>query len=628
MSAWGNPSIGKQEVPLSISSILAEEEAKQSIPSSSFAREQPSTAEDEEDQLRLALAISASLAVDENGGKASSSKTEEQDEHLESLSLARKLAAETPISPSCEDESLALAHALAVQDKFEFEQFQRLNRSGNKNTKVQVEYFRGSAAERGSAEDSPPERFGADDAERYNILYGDGHEVEDEEEVYKMNDNNTANKFMRVGNTVINSKTGEVLTKHDPKLKMVSNANNLQLGKEAKIGNAAFNKLRRDISKGQRKGVAAHGHGRAEDIAGGKTHSGALDSSTLQVIRKAIDKGYINVCHGVVREGKEGIVLYAEGGGGGKNVGDGEEDGGPFSPSYTPDHLCVKVYKRIVAFKNRGEYIDGDQRYYKKRFSDVDKRDQLTLWAEKEFRNMTRAFVGGVSCPRPVMTKENVCMMTFLGNDGFPAPTLKEVADLGFVGIGEKKLKRFFAEAVVAIRRLWWCAQLVHGDLSEYNLLLCESKQIRDQVKSKVDDDIEGETSMDVGKRRIVVIDFAQSVQRDHPAGMDLLERDVARVCDFFDKFFTTPEASSLLDLILDKEGVREDEGGEGEGGWVDLSEEDEEANEEANVEAGFVDLGGSTTTSVRKRGWRHRKVMLNDKKTHAEVLALCVSKL
>jgi serine/threonine-protein kinase RIO1 len=169
---------------------------------------------------------------------------------------------------------------------------------------------------------------------------------------------------------------------------------------------------------------------------------------------QAIDKGYIDVCHGVVREGKEGIVLYAEGGGGERRGGSMEEDGlgGPFLPNYTPAHCCVKVYKRIVAFKNRGDYVDGDVRYYKKRFSDVDKRDQLTLWAEKEFRNMTRAFVGGVCCPRPVMTKENVCMMTFLGNDGFPAPTLKEVGDLGFVGINEKKLKRFLAETVVGIR--------------------------------------------------------------------------------------------------------------------------------------------------------------------------------
>ena len=158
---------------------------------------------------------------------------------------------------------------------------------------------------------------------------------------------------------------------------------------------------------------------------------------------------------------------------------------------------------------------------------------------------------------------------------------------------------------------------------SEYNLLLCETKQIREQVKSKVDEDLEGETSMDVGKRRIVIIDFAQSVQREHPNWRDLLERDIARVVDFFEKFIHTPSPAVLMDIVLDKEGVQEDEGDEEEGGWVDIvSEEDGEVGEEGE----FVDLGGSTTTSVRKRGWRHRRVMVDDKKTHAEVIALCGS--
>jgi len=210
---------------------------------------------------------------------------------------------------------------------------------------------------------------------------------------------NRGGKYMRIGDKVVNTESGEVVSKHDSKLKMASNAQKLQLGKEGNIGNSAYNQLKRDIGKGRSKGVAAHGHGRAEAIGGGKTHTGALDAASLQVIRKAIDKSIIDACHGAVREGKEGLILYAEGSGG-VQAADEDDERGPFVPPYTPKDVCVKVYKRIVAFKNRGDYVDGDARYYKKRFSDVDKRDQLTLWAEKEYRNLTRAFLGGVACPR------------------------------------------------------------------------------------------------------------------------------------------------------------------------------------------------------------------------------------
>eukprot|EP00520_Triparma_pacifica_P001053 CAMPEP_0118652244 /NCGR_PEP_ID=MMETSP0785-20121206/11214_1 /TAXON_ID=91992 /ORGANISM="Bolidomonas pacifica, Strain CCMP 1866" /LENGTH=544 /DNA_ID=CAMNT_0006544747 /DNA_START=65 /DNA_END=1695 /DNA_ORIENTATION=+ len=540
-SPWGNAP--KPNSP-SFSSIVAtqsSETANQNRPISSDIAV-PSSVEDEEEQLRIALAISASLAPTTSSSEPSKTPSED-----ESLALVRALSGQA--GPSEDDESLALAHKLAEEDRLEYEEFQRRNvRNLDKNNKVQVEYFRGSAVSSGSGEETP-ERFGADDVERYNILYGeDGRERdEEEEEAYKMNDNrSSATNFFRVGDTVV-SKSGEVFTKHDPKLKFGSNAKKLQLGNDGKIGNSAYNQLKRDM-KSKKKGVQAHGHGRAEEIGGGKTHSGALDSSTLQVIRKAIDKGYIDACHGIVREGKEGVILFAEGGKDVRKRGE-DEDADIFLPRYAPATTCVKCYKRIVAFKNRGDYVDGDVRYYKKRFSDVDKRDQLTLWAEKEFRNMTRAFVGGVSCPRPVMTKENVCMMTFFGRDGFPALTLKEVADLGFVGVNEKKLKKLFAETIVGIRRLWWCAQLVHGDLSEYNLLLCDSKQVRDQISSEVDEDIEGSTSMEIGKRRIVFIDFAQSVQREHPSGRDLLLRDVARVVDFWGRFIEVPSQSTLIEL-------------------------------------------------------------------------------
>jgi len=224
-------------------------------------------------------------------------------------------------------------------------------------------------------------------------------------------------------------------------------------------------------------------------------------------------------------------------------------------------------------------------------------------------------------------------MMTFFGEDGFPSPTLKEVADLGFINVSEKRLKKYFCEIIVGIRRMWWCAQLVHGDLSEYNLLLCDSKKIRDQVRSEIDTNIEDDTSMEVGKRRIVIIDFAQAVQREHPKARDLLERDVARVGDFFGQFVETPEASALMTIVLEREEGEEeedeDEGG-GEMDWVAIQKEwrkegDVGGDEEECEDDDFVNIERETM-SVREESRKYtKKTKIDDKKCFDKVMKFLV---
>lgn len=55
----------------------------------------------------------------------------------------------------------------------------------------------------------------------------------------------------------------------------------------------------------------------------------------------------------------------------------------------------------------------------------------------------------------------------------------------------------------------------------------------------------------------------------------------------------------------------------------MDVSEEEGGVTEgEMTEEGDFVDIG-SDTTSVRKKGWRHRKVKLDDNQVHNNVMAL-----
>jgi len=53
--------------------------------------------------------------------------------------------------------------------------------------------------------------------------------------------------------------------------------------------------------------------------------------------------------------------------------------------------------------------------------------------------------------------------MRFLGEDGWPSPQLREID----IKKGSKKWITLYGQIMIAVRRLYHCARLVHGDLSE-----------------------------------------------------------------------------------------------------------------------------------------------------------------
>ena len=55
--------------------------------------------------------------------------------------------------------------------------------------------------------------------------------------------------------------------------------------------------------------------------------------------------------------------------------------------------------------------------------------------------------------------------MTFIGEDGFPAPLLKDAK------IDESLARKLYLDSVRIIHRFYNEAKLVHADLSEFNML-------------------------------------------------------------------------------------------------------------------------------------------------------------
>mmetsp|Transcript_29628 Transcript_29628/g.62919 ORF Transcript_29628/g.62919 Transcript_29628/m.62919 type:complete len:949 (+) Transcript_29628:112-2958(+) len=368
------------------------------------------------------------------------------------------------------------------------------------------------------------------------------NEYDDDDGGIRMNpQKSTGENWTRLDKHTFMGPNNEIKTKHDPEVQHRSNAVKLLGSHGAKLKDAynsaplsdrAYNAFRRaeDKQSGMKKGVAKQGHGRAENMNAGKTRGGAMDGSVRLEITAAINSGLINKCNGVVKEGKEALVYHAEGGWRGRDGGASIVDGShsiphvefPASDGYD---VAVKVFKRISEFKGRGAYVDGDPRYHKQKFKTNDQREQVVMWAEKEYRNLIRADRAGVSVPKPLMCRENILFMRFCGDDGWPSPQLKEIE----IKKGSDRWTTLYCQSILAIRKLYHCARLIHADLSEYNLLICPSWQIsKDRFKPPKERSSEDESL------QVVMIDFGQAVERGHPAAKELLQRDLSTMRDFF----------------------------------------------------------------------------------------------
>ena len=113
--------------------------------------------------------------------------------------------------------------------------------------------------------------------------------------------------------------------------------------------------------------------------------------------------------------------------------------------------------------------------------------------------------------------------MRFMGENGWPSPQLREIE----LKKGSWKWSALYCQTMMSIRRLYHCARLVHGDLSEFNIMICPMSQ----VENAMDKSKESENSL-----QVVIIDFGQAVDCNHPSALKLLQRDVFMVQAFFKK--------------------------------------------------------------------------------------------
>jgi len=181
---------------------------------------------------------------------------------------------------------------------------------------------------------------------------------------------------------------------------------------------------------------------------------------------------------------------------------------------------CAKVYKEAEqrSFRQSVDYTEGRRVKNSRRARAMEKgtkygrKAQEEAWQSAEVDALQRLANAGVRVPRPYNFLEGVLLMELVtGSDGSAAPRLN---DLALTPELARDYHRFLITQVVRML----CAGIVHGDLSEYNVL--------------------------VGSDGPVIIDLPQAVDASsNNNAAKMLERDVDNLAAYFGKF-----APELLD--------------------------------------------------------------------------------
>lgn len=182
---------------------------------------------------------------------------------------------------------------------------------------------------------------------------------------------------------------------------------------------------------------------------------------------------------------------------------------------------CAKVYKEPEkrGFKNGADYTEGRKVKNSRQARAIGKGSRYgrkmeeSAWQSSEVDSLYRLASAGVRVPRPIVCYDGVLLMELVVDaEGSPAPRLNDVQ------LDEKSALEFHGFLIGQVVRML-CAGVIHGDLSEYNILL--------------------------GASGPVIIDLPQAVDAaGNNNAKKMLERDVGNLRDYFSRFAPSLKAT------------------------------------------------------------------------------------
>ncbi len=179
------------------------------------------------------------------------------------------------------------------------------------------------------------------------------------------------------------------------------------------------------------------------------------------------------------------------------------------------EHIrCAKVYKDANqrSFRNSTSYQEGRKTKNSRQAramakgSRYGRQMQEEAWQNAEVDALYRLAAAGVRVPQPYLCSDGVLLMDLVTDDeGQPAPRLNDLE------LSPETALLYHAELVQQVVRML-CAGIIHGDLSEFNIL--------------------------VGRDGPVIIDLPQAVDAAGNNNAEaMLERDVNNLTSYFGRF-------------------------------------------------------------------------------------------
>ncbi|NHJ38475.1 MAG: hypothetical protein FK731_00475, partial [Asgard group archaeon] len=159
---------------------------------------------------------------------------------------------------------------------------------------------------------------------------------------------------------------------------------------------------------------------------------------------------------------------------------------------------------------------------------------RATSYANREYYLMSVAFRAGLNVPTPAMNINNIILMQFIGEGWKPAPQLRnafliEPADM-------------LDEIIEQLKIMYQKARIIHGDFSEYNIL----------VQNNIP----------------IIIDFPQAIDMSLLANrsedrihrnLEVLKKDIQTICEYFEKeYHLEADFTEVYHYIAGKDASRE----------------------------------------------------------------------
>jgi len=226
-----------------------------------------------------------------------------------------------------------------------------------------------------------------------------------------------------------------------------------------------------------------------------KTYGNVFDEFTLRTLEKLRTEHHFDELESTIAVGKEANLFSAKKGSG---------------------RVMIKIYRiNACDFNKMYDYIKEDPRYQNLRGK---KRQIIFSWVQREFRNLMKAREAGVNVPLPITFKNNVLVLELIGNKNSLAPQLKNQ---------KPKNPADFLKKIVENMKKMYKAELVHADLSPFNILNFEEKP--------------------------VFIDFSQTTTAKNTRAEEFLQRDVRIIVQFFKKLGLKVSEEEMIKEIKNK---------------------------------------------------------------------------